>query len=387
MGFLRLPFYLIAITALFGSLGAWPSAQADEATPVDNPPFAPAPAISQLSNSAVTVAVIDSGVDYNHRLIRGVLYDRPKELEGLVDHDGNGFAGDVHGWDFKQADAYPFDYIAPLPPLPPPPTCDPLAKLDTSCILEYSLYGAKVAVHLLLPGDAGHGTHCAGIVAQAARGDARILPLRIDYSSDHWLEQVHSALEYAVSSGARVVSMSFGTYLPRLKTAAEHEQMRQIEEFMRAHPRVFFAIAAGNDNVDMASEGMALHPAAAATAAPNVVAVGAVDYQGNLASFSNVGRGIVDLYAPGVEVLSSWPGKTKLVPESGTSMATPFVAGRAARVLAAKPELDGAGVHAALVAESKIQLLRFEKTNDKAAKALPLGTSRFFFGNVLFPEK
>src|SRR5688572_28480883 len=79
----------------------------------DNPAFKP----GQFSKLPAKncVAVIDTGIDYNHENFRGAIFTNPKEnnqsVKDKIDLDKNGYAGDVHGWDFVDNDPYPFDYI------------------------------------------------------------------------------------------------------------------------------------------------------------------------------------------------------------------------------------------------------------------------------------
>jgi subtilisin family serine protease len=214
----------------------------------------------------------------------------------------------------------------------------------------------------------------------AAQGeDALILPLRIDYGSDAWLEHVYSSMKYAVAQGAKVVSMSFGTYGKQL-SARNLVTLTQVIFFMAANPETLFVIAAGNENTDMTRESEPILPGG--TNLPNVLTVGAVDKSGVLASFSNVGSDIVDLFAPGVDINSAWPGGG-MKELSGTSMATPYVAGRAARLLKAGPGLSGQAVADQLRALAKEAKLLFKKTDQETSAVLPIGSEQEFRALVL----
>lgn len=103
---------------------------------------------------------------------------------------------------------------------------------------------------------------------------------------------------------------------------------------------VFFAVAAGNDGADAANSSPASEP--------TVYTVGATDSSDRVASFSNYGT-IVDIHAPGVSILSTWlNGGTNSI--SGTSMATPHVAGLAAYILALEGKVTPAALSSRLTA-------------------------------------
>jgi subtilisin family serine protease len=181
----------------------------------------------------------------------------------------------------------------------------------------------------------GHGTHVAGTVGGAEYGVAKgvkIVPVRVlDDNGSGTTEQVAAGIDWVAAnhSGPSVANMSLGG---PVDDVLDQATLGAIES------GVTFAVAAGNSSED-ASE---FSPARVAEA----ITVAASDDADAQASFSNFGS-IVDIYAPGVDITSSWnDGATDTI--SGTSMASPHVAGAAALYLAANPDAAPADVSAAL---------------------------------------
>jgi thermitase len=187
----------------------------------------------------------------------------------------------------------------------------------------------------------GHGTHVSGTIA--ARGNnaigvvgvapgAKVLPLRaVDNRGDAFDSWIAQAFDYAGELGVRVVNASLGGEGsgPSLTLASA----------IAAHPDTLYVAAAGNGGTDGVGDNNDVRSALPCNVPqPNVVCVGASDYNDQRAPFSNYGAKTVDLFAPGVEVGSTWPGGGYRF-QDGTSMATPHVAGEAALLLAAAPSL------------------------------------------------
>ncbi len=187
----------------------------------------------------------------------------------------------------------------------------------------------------------GHGTHVAGIVA-ARRDDngvvgiapaCRLLAVKVlDDDGSGSPEAIAKGIEWSCQAGADILSLSFGSREPNGAIAsALAEAVRQGR---------FVICAAGNDGRDRSIR----YPARL----PIAVAVGAMTREGKLASFSSRGEEL-DICAPGEHILSTWKdgGYARL---SGTSMATPFVTGVVALMLAAHrqqqahPPLDQHGL-------------------------------------------
>lgn len=166
----------------------------------------------------------------------------------------------------------------------------------------------------------GHGTHVAGIVRQVAP-DAQIMPLRVlnaDGRGDNF--RLAEAILFAAANGADVINLSLGSPHPSL----------MVEEIVNevAAANVVVVAAAGNSNVRAPQ-----YPAANTCA----VAVASVNSNKRKSSFSNFGSW-VDLAAPGESIYSALPSMAYGW-WSGTSMATPLVAGQAALLLGANNAL------------------------------------------------
>jgi len=274
-----------------------------------------------ITGRGVTVAVVDTGVDYNHPDLRSNVWVNPREIPGDGrDNDGNGFVDDVRGWDFVGNDNAPMD------------------EIDLRVIND-------------VQGNRGHGTHVAGTIAAANNGiggtgvapDARIMPIRVlDARGNGSGTAIGRGIRYAVDIGAQVINVSLGGSFDRTIDAA----------IRYASGRgVVVVIASGNDG--RSSPGF---PATLATL-PHVFSVGAVDRSGAIASFSNragTSDRVKHVSAPGVSIQSTLPlagaGRDYNVrtgvlqnvngygPMSGTSMACPAVVGVAARLLSADRE-------------------------------------------------
>ncbi|HWK88372.1 MAG TPA: S8 family peptidase, partial [Longimicrobium sp.] len=194
---------------------------------------------------------------------------------------------------------------------------------------------------------AEHGTHVSGIVG-AERGNGmgidgiapvRLMILRAVPMGDERDKDVANAIRYAVDNGARIINMSFGkAFSPQKEVVDEAVRYADSRGVLMVH-------AAGNDNADLNEEVSYPRRAYASGGAPALwLEVGASSWQGGealAATFSNYGRGHVDLFAPGVAILSSVTDQGYERNE-GTSMAAPVVSGVAALVLAYYPRLTGA---------------------------------------------
>lgn len=186
----------------------------------------------------------------------------------------------------------------------------------------------------------GHGTHVSGIIA--AKGlitaglcpNCDIMPIKITSGNLVYNDAILSGLAYAIDNNAHIVSMSFG--------GGFHSGMQE-SEIQRGHDQgVVFVAAIGNDNLD--ANISPVYPAAY----PHVLGIGAVDNNGQRASFSNYGD-YMFLSAPGVSIYSSGiPSTNSAAIKSGTSMATPHVSGAIALMRSLMPWLTAAEIKTAL---------------------------------------
>lgn len=258
------------------------------------------------------IAILDTGVDIDHPDLKANIWTNTKESEGAEDYDddGNGFKDDLHGWDFVN---------------------------QTGRIGDWN----------------GHGTHCAGIAAAVggngigivgANPDALIMPVTVmqsDGTGD--VATIINGIDYAVANGADIISMSFGSY---------GESKAQEQALGRAYQKAVLVAAAGNDGKCMnhkhpekaQDKPMPMYPASYTF----VLGVQAMNGEGNITDWSNYDdNGPIytewgedklynyELLAPGANIESTYPGGN-YKPLSGTSMATPMVAGALSRLIQSK---------------------------------------------------
>lgn len=246
----------------------------------------------------IVVAVLDTGLHYNHPAIQNNLAMNANEKNSKMDNDKNGYNGDFLGWDFVHHDNKPFD-------------------------------------------DHGHGSHVAGLVSAQRVGSAqsaRIMPLKVlNAAGGGDTGSIIAAIYYAVDNGAHVINAS----MQRLDTHLDSLN----EAILYAHSKnVVFVSSAGNDGLDLSRPGINIYPGEMAV--PNVINVGAVDSNNQLTSYSNYGPGQVHVAAPGgdsrvpIHSLATLnPLAVDYVPSRGTSMAAPLVAGIVAQMIQANPNI------------------------------------------------
>ncbi|MCA1917432.1 S8 family serine peptidase [Methanospirillum hungatei] len=221
-------------------------------------------------SSDVIVAVVDTGVDYNHPDLA---------------------ANMIAGYDTRNNDSDPMD-------------------------------------------DHGHGTHCAGTIGAVGNNgigvtgvnwNVKIMPLKfLSSSGSGYTSDAIEAFAWGYSHGARIFSNSWGA--SGIDTA--------LRDSISSMPDALFVCAAGNSalNTDTNPHSPGSLPNA------NILTVAATDSRDALASFSNYGATTVDVAAPGVNIYSTYPGN-RYTTMSGTSMATPHVAGVAGLLKAANPSM------------------------------------------------
>lgn len=246
-------------------------------------------------SSDVVVAVIDTGVDYNHLDLRNNIWVNSAEIPGNgIDDDGNGYIDDVYGWDFVGNDNDPMD-------------------------------------------DNGHGTHVAGIIAAENNGiggvgvayNSKVMVLKAGNSSGYFNNSdIAEAIQYAYMNGASVINMSFGGSF--ISVTVE-------EALQNAYNSCVLVAAAGNDGAcnNLACPTCENKKVTYPAALPYVIGVMSANHDGSRrSSFSNYDHYPYnsveyEVYAVGEAVPSCWPGN-KYARLNGTSMAAPTVSGIAA---------------------------------------------------------
>jgi subtilisin family serine protease len=257
-----------------------------------------------IGRRTVVVGVVDTGIDYRHQDLAANMWINPGELPGNgIDDDANGVVDDVHGMNAITNGGDPLD-------------------------------------------DNGHGSHVAGTIGAVGNNGVgvtgvawrvRLMGLKfLSASGSGSLADAIQVINYAVAQkklgvNIRVLSNSWGGVafsqaLLDAITAASNQGI------------LFVATAGGS------AQNNDLNPTFPANyAAPNVVSVTATDDDDKKASFASFGPTTVDLGAPGVGILSTTRNNTYSV-FSGTSMATPHVAGAAVLVLSVAPTLNNAAL-------------------------------------------
>jgi subtilisin family serine protease len=207
------------------------------------------------------VAVVDSGIAYDHQDLAGNIWNNPGEIANGADDDGNGLVDDLHGYDFVDAgDADPRDVN-------------------------------------------GHGSHVAGTIGAEGNNALGITGVNWDVSlmavrvlgasgSGNTLD-IAEGFDYAADEGARIVNASLGG----------PGGSQTMGDVVTAHPNTLYVVAAGNEAAN--NEATPSFPCNLPQL--NVICVAATTVTDGLASFSNIGVKTVDLGAPGTDIRSSVP--------------------------------------------------------------------------------
>lgn len=270
----------------------------------------------------VTVAFVDTGIDYMHDDLSGNLWQNPGEIPGnAFDDDGNGYVDDSLGWNFVD---------------------------DNNDVMDQSGHGTQVA------GIAGAITNNGEGISGLAR-NCRMMALRVAYSTpsgDVVLESVlaANAIVYAADNGASILNLSWGDTV-RSSIIADAVSYA-------AEKGLLIIAAAGNANSDTF-----LYPAALDNG--SVIAVGATDAFDEKAAFSNYGTW-VDISAPGVSIYTT-DRDNRYTHISGTSMATAYVSGLAAKIRGHSPDISATAVKSRIL-QSVDRLASLEGKNAAAGR-------------------
>jgi subtilisin family serine protease len=219
-----------------------------------------------------------------------------------------------------------------------------------------------------------HGTHVAGIIlAERNNGigmngvahNAQLMSLRAIPDGDERDKDVALAIRYAVDNGAKVINMSFGkSFSPNKEWVFDAIKYAEDKDVLLVH-------AAGNDHkdIDRSDNWPSDSEDKIVEFADNVLTVGAlsVNTDKNLpATFSNYGKRNVDVFAPGVDIYSTFP-LNEYQKISGTSMASPEVAGIATLIRSYYPELSASQVKHIIMNSAtklKMQVLKPGESNE-----------------------
>ncbi|MCM3872798.1 MAG: S8 family serine peptidase, partial [Pyrinomonadaceae bacterium] len=254
--------------------------------------------VTTTGDDDIVVAVLDSGVDYNHSDLQNNIWVRPDSINQYEDRD-LGSIEDVHGYNAVDNTGDPMD-------------------------------------------ENGHGTHCAGIIGAEGGNEigisgvnwkVKIMPLKfMNASGFGTTKDAIEAINYVIDRkrdgvNVRVISASWGS---KMRSQALEDVIRKAQE-----AGILFVAASGNDSAN--TDQFPQYPAGYNLG--NVISVAALNRQDELAPFSNYGARSVHIAAPGANILSTWLGN-EYEEHSGTSMATPIVSGVAALVLSKQPDLS-----------------------------------------------
>ncbi len=266
----------------------------------------------------ITVAVIDSGVDFTNPELQGSSWSNLGEIPNNgIDDDKNGYIDDVFGWDF-------------------------IAKTPMSVNNINHDHGTQIAS--IIRAKANNFIGFAGL-----HDTARIMSLKVAEDSIAGKDPLISfdaaqrAIKYAVDNGAQIINLSFSgaTNSPLYSDVLKYAYSRN----------VLVLAASGNTstNLDITPHS----PICDDSSSNTVLGIGSLSAKGVQSAFSNYGT-CIDLYAPGEEILAtnSFINGHTYMYVSGTSFATPIVAAVAAKLWSIHPDWNVAEIQAALIGSS-----------------------------------
>lgn len=275
----------------------------------------------ELGDPQVKVAVVDTGIDYNHPDLENQIWQNPgetgsgKESNG-IDDDGNGAIDDWRGYDVIGEDHE-----------------SPAADNDP---MDGHFHGTHVAGTVAAEGDNDEG------VVGVAPGVTLVPVKALADTGSAYTAEIVAALEYAGRIGADVVNGSFGSY-----GSSQAEQ-----DVIERYPNTLFAFAAGNESLDNDGEWSAFP---CSYPSRNIICTASTTWTDSYSYFSNHGFTSVDLAAPGSAITSTkasvLDGQVEgdYLTIQGTSMASPHTAGAAALLKSHDPGASPLQIKSALM--------------------------------------
>lgn len=240
----------------------------------------------------VIIAVVDTGIDYNHIDLADNIYINENEIcDNGIDDDGNGYVDDCLGWDFpnstdERPDNDPFD-------------------------------------------DNGHGTHVAGIIGAVGNNEigisgvcqrAKLLAVKaLDKDGSGHDSDVAAGIEYAADRGAKIINLS-------LEADEEDEELDLTYAAISYAEEKGAIVVIASGNKDLNLDIKKSFPATYSLDFDNVVTVSSSNIEDKIGTQSNFGSITVDIFAPGENIISTYPDDY-LAYKTGTSMAAPFISG------------------------------------------------------------
>ncbi len=230
-------------------------------------------------SSSVVVAVIDTGVDYNHEDIKPNMWENPNEIPNNgIDDDNNGYIDDIYGVDVVNNDGDPMD-------------------------------------------DSGHGTHVAGIIGAVGNNglgiagvnwSVKIMAIKaLDAGGAGDIAYIIDALNYVLDmkrKGVNIVAVNASYGCEGCPPMPDKDLISALGK-----EGIIFVTAAGNSGNN--NDQTPTYPASYNL--DNIISVAAVDKNDNLANFSNYGSTSVDIAAPGVDIISLYPRSCDYIPSVG----------------------------------------------------------------------
>jgi subtilisin family serine protease len=243
---------------------------------------------SQTSTTPpVIIAVIDTGIDYNHPDLKNQIWTNDAEIPNdNLDNDHNNYIDDYQGWNFSS---------------------------DTNDNFDQD----------------GHGTNISGIIAAQTNNqigiasvgyNCQIMPLKASHINPNTNTEIFNttdiaeAIFYAIDHQAKIINMSFGGYLNAGTDTLLHEAIK-----IAYNQGLIMVASAGNDHRNLEEYN------SIPNVYPEVISVSAVAASGEIASYSNYGK-YIDFAAPGNHILTTNPNNTYSY-VTGTSMAAPQASG------------------------------------------------------------